>query len=71
MSEQSTKPYTEMDAAMDASRAREMGSIIRSLYIALGGATLLRDEKLIDELRPLVLRYRNRTRTALEGTPYE
>ncbi len=56
---------TEIDAA------HEMGFIIRALYVALGGATLLHDRELIEDLTPIVLRYRAKTREALEGTPYE
>lgn len=61
------QPRTTVDAA----RAREMGSVIRSLYIALGAATLLDDQELIAELKPIVLRYRDRTRASLKGTPYD
>lgn len=51
-------------------QAREIGSVLRSLYIALGAATLLGDKELIEQLSPIIRHYRDRTREALERSPY-
>lgn len=52
------------------SRAREIGSILHSLYVALGAATLIGDVELIEELKPIVQRYRHKTLEILRDTPY-
>ncbi len=53
-----------------AARAREMGAILHSLYVALGAACLIGDIELTTELGSLVTRYRKKWRDTLEGTPY-
>jgi len=54
----------------EAMKAREMGTILRHLYIALGAATMLNDEEVIGQLRPIIFRYREKTANDLAGTPY-
>ena len=55
----------------EAMKAREMGTILRHLYIALGAATMVNDEEVISQLKPIIFRYREKTADDLEGTPYE
>lgn len=61
---------TELPDWRKDARECEIGKVQQALYIALGAATLLGDEELIEQLRPIVWRYRIRTRDELEGTPY-
>lgn len=51
-------------------RTREMGVIQHSLYVAMGAAALIGDEELIEQLIPIIRRYREKTKSDLEGTPY-
>ncbi len=60
-----------MDDEAERASVREVGTILRSLYIALGAATLIGDDELLAILLPVVLRYRDKTRAVLEGTPYD
>ena len=41
----------------EAMKAREMGTILRHLYIALGAATMVNDEEVIGQLKPIIFRY--------------
>lgn len=72
-------PGTENDQAdvigdqwrAQQARVSEMESVLRSLYVALGGATLLGDEEFIRQLGPVVRHYRARVAEQLERTPRE
>lgn len=66
------KSQTTADSSdwRQVARAREMGAIQHALYVALGAAALIGDEELIEQLKPIVWRYRAKTKDDLEGTPY-
>ena len=66
---QTTGPNFELEWSVLA-QSREIGTVIRSLYIALGAATILQDKVLIERLAPIVREYRERVKDALEGQPH-
>jgi hypothetical protein len=66
MSESKTTP----DDWKQVARTREMGVIQHSLYVAMGAAALIGDEEILEQLKPIVWRYREKTKSELEDTPY-